>query len=99
MDDTTSKLAMFLIIFWVLLLVIGGIFKESLLLNQVDVQNSDDNPFNDNVYQNDNARGSLILQVMTFQLTDQVPVLLSVFLNVILVFSIYVMYMVLHPLK
>lgn len=89
MDDTTSKLAVYLVCFWVFLLVVGGVFRESLLLDQVDVNNPGDNT----------GRGNLILQIMTFQITDEVPVMLSVFLNVILIFSIYVLYMVLHPLK
>lgn len=89
MDDTTTRLGMYLVIFWTLLLILGGIFGKVLTLDDDEVYSPLDN----------DDRGNLIWSVLTFQITDQVPVILSIFLGVLVIFSVYVIYMVLHPTK
>lgn len=89
MDDTTSKLAVFLVMFWISLIILGSLFNQALTLDDDEI-----------VYTSDNdGRGNMILKVMTFQITDKVPIILSIFLNAVIVFTIYVLYMIFHPLK
>lgn len=84
MNETATRMLVFMISFWILLLLLSNIF--GINLSRTDITNQDVKASEINIV---NA-GNTLLGIMTFQYAEDIPVLLSIFLDTMFIFTLVI---------
>lgn len=84
MSDTRTRIFMFLVLFWIGLVIFSSQFNVDVLVGT-------------NEYKTVSGI-SMLFKIMTFQHVNTFPILLSGFLDFIVILSIYIGYTLISPL-